>query len=361
MHRPPLAIAICANGEFSSMYQFDKTRGGLEISVEVPDLPYPIAPANADDMHIQPHEVVEQDAATITLMTGFNMVKSIYMTMNGVVGASMSVGLEYHPWSEQRRLVKEGLLAVKSVINDLPPDLQFEVQERDEHENPVSSIFDSQNLQYFPPSPSHPQGQQPDDLRSVIKAQPQVRRLLQFEIQKANIYVSWLATRSFFVELYFVRRTSPTTGYDPALQMLTNGGEVSPEDAIEQREEEDVRAMMTQEREAIIDDLLRVLGYVSKRNLEPNGGSLISKIRQITSHVVQNSAGQEMVSDRHKEALEMLLGVVARLERTGPSSIDGEGLDLMNMTNEDEVEEKNTWLALADFKARFTHNGYAGN
>jgi hypothetical protein len=132
---------------------------------------------------------------------------------------------------------------------------------------------------------------------------------------------------------------------------------------MELREEEEVRVMMMQEREHIITDLLRVLGSISRRNLEPNGGSLINKMRHVASTLLKDIPGREGLADRNKEALEMLLGVLSRLERAGsPGSIGGDSTDLASMTIQDEEEELNTWAALRDYQMRFaSHAEYAGN
>ena len=281
-------------------------------------------------------------------MTGFRLAADIYMTMNGIISVEMSYGLDSLKWSGQRQLMKEGLAAVKSSLDQLPPELQLVPP--DQHGAP-SNVFDDHGLEYVPPGNANSQG--PHDMRQFIKTQPARRRLLQLEIQKANIFTSQLATRSYFVELYFSRRNL----YDPDIQLLAANGEATEEEREEMREEESVRVMMTQERDQIVEDLLVVLGGISQRNLEPNGNSLITKIRQVASTLLQSAPGRDPLSERHKEALSSLLLVLTRLEKTGTLSGSDD-----TMTDREEEEELSHWASLRDYQMRFSaHGGYAGH
>lgn len=326
------------------MFQLGSSHAGLLLAPPTPSQPYPSYPANADDKDVQANEVLEQSPESTTLMTGFRIAADIYMTMNGIVSVEMSYGLEGLKWSGQRQMMKEGLLAAKAVLDQLPAELQLLPGGQD------AAPFDDPNLEYVPPG--YANGQFPHDQRQVIKQQPARRRLLQLEIQKANIFCSQLATRSFFVELYFTRRNL----FDPEVQLLA--GEGGEEESDEAREEEAVRVLMTEERDTIIEDLLVVLGAISQRSLEPNGNSLITKIRQVASTLLQSAPGRDPLSERHKEALSSLLTVLTRLEKTGTSS--GPGAE--SMTDKDEEEELNVWASLRDYQMRFSaQGGYAGH
>lgn len=280
-------------------------------------------------------------------MTGFRIAADIYMTMNGIVSVEMSYGLESLKWSGQRQMMKEGLLAAKAVLDQLPVELQL----LSGGDQDASAPFDDPNLEYVPPGYN---AQFPHDVRQIIKSQPARRRLLQLEIQKANIFCSQLATRSFFVELYFTRRNL----FDPDVQLLASGGEGGEENE-EAREEENVRVLMTQERDAIVEDLLVVLGAINQRSLEPNGNSLVTKIRQVASTLLQSAPGRDPLSERHKEALSGLLSVLTRLEKTGTTMV---GTSSEAMTDKDEEEELSTWASLRDYQLRFSAaGGYAGH
>lgn len=331
-----------------SLFQLGASHAGLFICPPTPSQPYPAYPANADDKDIQANEVLEQDPTATTLMTGFRIAADIYMTMNGIVSVEMAYGLDSLKWSGQRQLMKEGLAAVKTSLDQLPPELQLVSSDQ---QGAPSNVFDDQGLEYVPPGNANAQG--PHDVRQFIKTQPARRRLLQLEIQKANIFTSQLATRSYFVELYFSRRNL----YDPDIQLLAANSEASDEEREEMREEESVRIMMTQERDQIIDDLLLVLGGISQRNLEPNGNSIITKIRQVASTLLQSAPGRDPLSDTHKEALSSLLLVLTRLEKTGSSGAPNE-----SMTDQEEEEELSHWASLRDYQMRFSaHGGYAGH
>ncbi|SPO05510.1 uncharacterized protein DNG_08197 [Cephalotrichum gorgonifer] len=330
-----------------SMFQLGSSHAGLVLAPPTPSQPYPSYPANADDKDVQANEVMEQDPETTTLMTGFRIAADIYMTMNGIVSVEMSYGLESLKWSGQRQMMKEGLLAAKVVLDNLPEELQLLPPGQD-----PSAAFDDPSLEYVPPG--YALGQHPHDVRHVIKLHPARRRRLQLEIQKANVFCSQLATRSYFVELYFTRRNF----YDPDIALLAGGADSTEEENEEMREEEAVRVLMTEERDAIVEDLLVVLGAISQRSLEPNGNSLITKIRQVASTLLQSAPGRDPLSERHMEALSSLLQVLTRLEKTSTRS----GSTAEAMTDKDEEEELGTWASLRDYQARFSaHGGYAGH
>jgi len=105
---------------------------------------------------------------------------------------------------------------------------------------------------------------------------------MQYEIQKANIYASSLATRSYIVEKYLntseirSKRGMQQGNSLPASPGLTGAGldrllGPAPTNQPDLMEQE-----MADERELIVKDLLVVLSSIDKVNMEPNADSFVS-------------------------------------------------------------------------------------
>ena len=334
-----------------SFSQLGGAQTDIAIAPSTPSLPYPAYPENIDDMYIVANQINEQSEGSAPLLTGFRFGIDIYTTMNGVVSLELAYGVSSLPWTDQRHLLREGLLAVKGIIDNLPPELQLgntgEVDPMEAFEDSATS------LQYVPPM--WPHGQPAHDLRNAFKTQPHRRRQLQYEIQKANIFVSHLATRSYFVELYFNLR-------DVHLADQNFPQQTEEEKAAEQKDDQEILDLMTAERELIVQNLLTVLGSISQRNLEPNGGSIINKIRQVASTLLNDAPERKgPFAVKSEEALSQLIDVLMKLEKTGPAGAT-RASDPMQMTAQDEEEELRHWADLRDYQMRFAaHGGFTGS
>ncbi|GKT50480.1 quinidine resistance protein 3 [Colletotrichum spaethianum] len=337
-----------------SFSQLGASHADLVIAPSTPGLPYPALPEDVDDLYIMANEIVYPPESSVTLLTGYRFAIDIYTTMNAIVSVELVYGMSTLPWLDQRSLLRDALIAAKDILDRLPPELQLSAS----HEQ--SSGFDAlddADLQYVPPA--YPNNQPSNDVRIVIKNHPQRRRQLQYEIQKANIYVSQLATRSFYVELYFNLRDVHLADPNKDGQAGESPDEKAAREA-ENAEEARVFELMTAERELIVQNLLHVLGSISQRNLEPNGGSLINKIRQVASTLLNDAPERKgPVAVKSEEALVKLIDVLLKLEGTGPS---GSNMAGENMTPQDEEEEMRNWAHLRDYQQRFAaHGGFTGN
>lgn len=327
----------------------------LVIAPSTPNLPYPAYPENVDDICIQANEVIHQTDGTVTLLTGFRFAIEIYTTMNGIVSLELAYGMSTLPWADQRILLRDGLMAAKSIIDNLPPELQLGSSSAEA--NPLTSL-DESGMQYVPPvwpsmQPSH-------DLRNVIKAHPVRRRQLQYEIQKANIFVSQLATRSYFVELYFDLRDIHLTEHPEAAEHTTDGETKPPPHPHSDIDDDDkeIYEVMSTERELIVQNLLMVLGCISQRNLEPNGRSLVEKIRQVASTLLNDAPHRKgPLAIKSEEALSQLIEILMKLEKTGPAGGDTKNGDPNQMTAEDEEAELRHWADLREYQLRFAAAG----
>ncbi|EJP71047.1 Putative Zn(II)2Cys6 transcription factor [Beauveria bassiana ARSEF 2860] len=330
----------------------------MVIAPSTPNLPYPQYPENTDDICIQPNEIMHQTDGSVTLLTGFRFAIDIYTTMNGIVSLELAYGMSTLPWADQRILLRDGLMAAKSIIDNLPPELQLGSSSAEA--NPLASL-DESGMQYVPPvwpnvQPSH-------DLRNVIKAHPVRRRQLQYEIQKANIFVSQLATRSYFVELYFDLRDIHLTDHPDAAEDQAEDSKALVHDSDDgpAGDDKEIYELMSTERELIVQNLLMVLGCISQRNLEPNGRSLVEKIRQVASTLLNDAPHRKgPLAVKSEAALEQLINILVKLERTGPvggSEAGSNGTDHNYMTAEDEEAELLHWEDLREYQLRFAAAG----
>ncbi|KAF5019719.1 hypothetical protein F66182_8262 [Fusarium sp. NRRL 66182] len=341
-----------------SFSQLGASSTDMVIAPSTPSLPYPAYPENVDDICVLANQVIHQQDGSVTLLTGFRFAIDIYTTMNGIVSLELAYGMSTLPWADQRILLRDGLIAAKSITDNLPPELQL-----GDHGDEAAALagFDESGMHYVPPA--WPNSQPAHDLRNAIKNQPARRRHLQYEIQKANIFVSQLATRSYFVELYFDLRDVHLTE-----QRQDNNnpieGQSEEEKAAQDADENEIHEFMTEERELIVQNLLTVLGSISQRNMEPNGGSLINKIRQVASTLLNDAPERKgPFAIKSEEALSQLINILMKLEKNGASN--GGGIDAQDptqMTPQDEEEELRHWADLRDYQLRFAaHGGFAGN
>ncbi|KAK2616597.1 hypothetical protein QQS21_000420 [Conoideocrella luteorostrata] len=336
-----------------SMAQLGIAGADLVIAPSTPSLPYPAYPENVDDICVLANEIIHQAEGTVTLLTGFRFGIDIYTTMNGVVSLELAYGMSTLPWNDQRILLRDGLIAAKSITDNLPPELQLAPQGEDVL---LLAALDESGLQYVPPA--WPNAQPSHDVRNLIKTQPAQRRRLQYEIQKANIFLSQLATRSYFVESYFNLR-DVHLAEEEANPVENRSVE---EKALQDEDDMEIHSLMAAERELIVQNLLEVMGSISQRNMEPNGLSLINKIRQVASTLLNNSNDRKgPLAIKSEHALSQLIDILIKMEKTGPAAAS-RATDPTQMTAEDEEEELAHWADLREYQMRFAASGgFAGN
>jgi hypothetical protein len=220
----------------------------------------------------------------VSEITGFNLNIQVYMTCTPLNTMEIAYGIdEIFDWNRQKRVLENCLQAVNHALDGAPKELMLTPgSQHGEFEGEIRGH--TQPVQYFhgvSDGSGSAAGHHDMNLRES-------RRSIQYEIQKANIYVSQLGTRSYLVEKYWnlldayeskVRSrdssaTSPGThsspgvmasGLDAVIRGMAGGGGY-----------EMVESHMSSERETIVKDLLRVLGSISRINMEPNGGSFVS-------------------------------------------------------------------------------------
>ena len=173
-------------------------------------------------------------------------------------------------WNRQKQIFQNCLCDVKHVLDDIPSELLLTL-------GSDPSQFKAQDQPFFTPMAEYPGlGSNGHEMGSWPQENPEVRRRLQYEIQKANIYVSHLCTRSYIMEKYWtLQETYERSGNradslsSPGLIDPGFGGTLS---------ESETMINVADEREVIVRDLLRILSSISQVNMEPNGYSLVSHV-----------------------------------------------------------------------------------
>lgn len=322
---------MCTEPNSRSMNQLGASFNELALPPPTTQEPYPEQPVEVDDEYIFSDRILPQPEGTISLMTGFNRNLRIYTTMNELIGVEMCYGIGFFDWSAQKNILSNGLLSAKQAIEHLPPQLQIT---RVEPVQDGSAELDQAGLKYCPPA--FPEAQPDYDVRRAL-VEPQRRRQLQTEIQKANIHASQLATRSYFVERYLNLRDV----YFKNTQGINHDGD----------------DMVVEERELIVQDLLGVLTSISQRSLEPNGQSMINKIRQVASTLVQGASERKgPVAMRAEDDLNRFIEILVKLENSGTAAATG------SMGPQDEEEELRNWASLREYQMRFVSSrGFLGS
>ncbi|KAI1861493.1 hypothetical protein JX265_009460 [Neoarthrinium moseri] len=326
-----------------SMTQLGTSINEIPLPPPTNQEPYPDLPVEVDDEYIYADQILAQPAGTPSLITGFNHNVNTYMAMNELVGVDMCYGINFFEWSAQKSMLSNALSSTKAHLGRLPDSLQVKV-DLGQIENGGGAVADDPALQYCPPA--FPDTQPVNDVRHTLAEDPLRRRRLQLEIQKANIYASQLATRSYFVERYLNLRDSHR-----GQAALAEDGEAKA-DGDDAKDEID--EMVYQEREDIVENLLTVLTSITQRNMEPNGVSLVNKIRQIASTLLNDAPERKgPVAMKAEEYLHKFLEILMKLERTGASTATGTG----HMTPQDEEQELQHWASLRDYQIQFVANG----
>jgi hypothetical protein len=327
--------------------------------------PYPPPPLEVDDEYIYVNHIDPQPAGLVSKLAGFNRGLRIYGSLTPMVTMDMSYGIDgLFDWNRQKQVLENCLRDVKHVLDDVPRELLLTPaseagQVRAADQPPFSPMADYPGLR----SNGHEMGSWPQE-------NPEVRRRLQYEIQKANIYISQLGTRSYIVEKYWSLQetyernanrqdTLSSPGLiDPGFEGTSSGSGSS--------------INVADEREAIVRDLLRVLGSISQVNMEPNGYSLVSrvssgplftpaltryqinKIRQIASTLLdspQNRKGP--LALKSESYLGQFLDVLLKLERASPNLQTGDSGEIRDV----EEEELRNWADLREYQLRFLNSG----
>jgi len=337
--------------------------------------PRPDYPVEVDDQYILQHQILGQPEGTLSLLTGFVRAIKIYETMTPLVSVELAYGLTTLNWYEQRSILFSCLTEAKGALENMPPQLYLDMDSPPAGQVGSTEVFeDVPGYHYHPPA--FPALQPLTDIRRVLDTNPMRRRQLQYEIQKANIYASQLATRSHYVERYLNLRDAER-GNSDGFSMNGGGGGVGDggyDDgkavaaaAVHAASQADdaIDKTMKDERELIVKNLLVVITSLPQQHMEPNGASLINKIRQVASTLLNDAPDRKgPLAKKNEEYLARFLGILTRLEKTVPANAGlgvgvGPGLGEYHgdMTPQDEEDELRNWADLREHQLRFASQG----
>ncbi|CAN8105068.1 unnamed protein product [Discula destructiva] len=364
-----------------SLSQLSELNGSSRDLIIPPDTanhPGPDYPVEVDDVHILADRILPQPEGTMSTLTGFVKVCMVYHTTDDLVRIELAHGMSAYSWEQQKQYLHKALLDVKAVGESLPAELRVDVNRFSSKRFPLTTSGEkgAQNsaiYQYVPPA--YPSTQPHDDLRHLFAQDESKKRSVQFEIQKANIYASILATRSYLVERYLTLRdiylndqrvqaqAAAATGnivYRTAADSSSSLAAAAVQAAAEQTNDS-VDELFLQERSKIVDNLYNVVLSIDQCDLEPNGGSLISKIRNVAATLLADRPDRKGPHElRNEEYLKAFLEILAKLEKTGTGAApaDVSGPVAGQMTAEDEEQELRNWADLREQQQRFTRSEY---
>lgn len=358
------------------MAQSGSIHDELVILPETPGKPYPPLPMEVDDLYIYPTHIEAQPAGLVPELVGFNANVKVYQSYTTLATTELTYGInEVFDWERQTKVLDQGLRSCKRVLDELPSELSVWLEGSQENQ-PLNMFAPGQELQ----------GRDPLMLLTLNGAEqnPDEKRKTQYEIQKANIYLSQLATRSYITERYFNMRdinnnmkaqnqeqSSPAVGAAGLDSMLQQ--EPSPNyDALDQE--------MTAEKDRIVKDLLRVLQSISQVHMEPNADSFVSasaaapaaglgcaidtetwflflpqthKVRQIVSTLLNAPQDRKTsVALQAEQYLHHFLEILVRLDRVRPTN-NAQNPDVP----EDEDAELKHWADLREYQLKVAQAG----
>ncbi|CRG85290.1 Polyprotein pp220 [Talaromyces islandicus] len=278
---------VCISG-FKTLHQLGSTDGRIYVPPETPTDRYPPLPVEIDDEYLFATHMDPQPVGVVPQLTGFNANVRIFQCYNSLAALEIAFGTnEFLGWERQRQLIVESIQEAKKITAELPPELQLTPQ--------VQTLSPSMNL-------GHNMGE--NDMEAAN------RRKIQYEIQKANIYITQLSTRSYLVDKYWTlfeghkrlefQQQPMTTSQMPSPDGLTAPPATAPDprggttpDADMHAQMDYIGKMMREERGLVIKDLLCLLKSVQEIHIEPNGASFTNKVRQIASTLLSLPRGPD--------------------------------------------------------------------
>ena len=332
-----------------------------------------------------------QQPGVVPLIAGFNVNVRIFLSYSSLSTAEMAFGMdEVFDWDRQQRIFEQSLQRCRQILESIPDVLKVKSKAaRDNLAQPKQ--------QYFPPLPDFDSMRDPALNNFVSVGDQDLRR---YEIQKANIYASHLATRSYLVEKYFMLQEKANARAQGNIQSSPSALAVGLDRFLSSSatDSEALEKTMSEERELVVKDLLVVLGSIDMVNMEPNGDSFVSillhlrdsdflyqahglnlscpthfmlcaqnlspiaslrfvptqtqKIRSIASTLLEVPKERKgSVALQHQDYLYKFLEILSKLERASPEGSDPSG------ANVDEETELRLWADLRNHQLKFQEQG----
>lgn len=239
---------------YRSLQQMGSADTRLYHPAETPTERYPPLPLEVDDKYLFPTHAGPQSAQIVARLVGFNANVQVYNSYNPLSAWEAAFGSgQPMDWERQRTIIWECLQKAKAVVDSVPPELSVRWAQ-------TSSVSPDRTLE-------------------------EQARAIQYEIQKANIYASQLATRSYLVEKYwrlyetcrmYHKSSDLETPGTPRSMAKTEVDGVDSVTASQTHAQSDyIGRMMAEERQLVIRDLFVLLRSINEVNMEPNGASFV--------------------------------------------------------------------------------------
>ena len=318
--------------------------------------PYPPLPVEVDDGYITPEHVHLdlQPPGLVTVMTGFNANVRVLSTYNDLTAMELVRGVDnVVDWERQKRVLETALQSVKHALDSLPSELVFSFQ---------APSLQSQGPKYPSPNPESTGAQEVAqyaangfDNTRIDYNRPGERRRIQYEIQKANIHTTQLATRLYLVEkywnLYDAYNLTKSGGSD--VDRASSPGVIAP---ILERYDPSNHFSTTEqdlatEREDIVKAFLILLGQINEINTEPLGNQFISEITRVARVLLDVPLARKgTLAQRSETYVRASVAVLDKLDMVSPT---GDWLT-------DEAEVPQLWATLRGYQNSFAQSGGFG-
>ena len=259
---------------YATIHQFGSLDDGRVMPPQTPSEPFPPLPSEVDDAYIFPTQIIEQPAGIVSELAGFNVNARVLVSCNNLTALELAFSANnIFDWERHKTTIFHALEATKSATENIPTVLVL-----------PSGTGQNENIPPFEGVRSQDQqsqwGQGSDGYMDIHLSKKQI----QNEIQKANIYASQLATRSYLSEKFWNLNEARVTTTDPTYATaaidirLRNDDQQGPYAQLSKASNEDAEHAMTSERQDIFRDLAMLLRSVSQVSMEPNGLSFVSQI-----------------------------------------------------------------------------------
>ena len=318
--------------------------------------PYPPLPLEVDDGYITTDHVHLdlQQPDLIPVMTGFNANIRVLSTCNDFAAIELFRGVDnIADWGRQSKVLDVALRSVKHALDGLPNELVLSLQ---------APSSESREPKYPSPSPGSSLAQEIAqyamnglDHTRIDYNRPGERRRLQYEIQKANVYTTQLATRLYLVEKYwsFYDAYNLTKSDSGNLDRSLSPGVIAPiPDKYEPSDhssttEQDLAA----EREDVVKHFIILLGHINEISTETQGNSFISEIIRVARVLLDApNAHKGNLAQGSEIHLRASLEVLETLNSLSPGD---------NWVT-DEAEVAQLWTKLRGYQVSFAQSGVLG-